>query len=317
MTAPTPLPEAFLERLQQIQLPADLKAVEKSFSSSPWCGFCVNTLNTTVDTVRQWLESRNIPGQSLSWSDEVFKVSANYREALTHSELVTAGAIYILDPASVLIANLLEAQPGEEILDLAAAPGGKTLCLASAMDNRGRIAAVESVKHRFFKLKQNLETGGVRIADCYLKDGRKVGRQVPERFDRVLLDAPCSSESRFDLADPSSYQFWSRKKIADMQRKQKQLLHSALQALKPGGRLVYSTCSYAPEENELVINRQLQLWAGKLEIEQINLPIDNRRPGLTQWEGKTLDQRLQHSHRIIPDGVMKGFYVCVLRKLDG
>ena len=98
-------------------------------------------------------------------------------------------------------------------MDLAAAPGGKTLHMAALMQNKGRIAAVESVRSRFFRLRRNLEQFGVKIADTYLKDGAQVWRVRPEHFDRVLLDAPCSGEGRFTTTDPKSFAYWSEKKI--------------------------------------------------------------------------------------------------------
>jgi 16S rRNA (cytosine1407-C5)-methyltransferase len=103
----------------------------------------------------------------------------------------------------------LAPRPGETVLDLAAAPGGKTLQLAALMQNSGRLSAVEAVKGRFFRLRANLERGGVTNARTFLMDGRAVGRKCPEMFDRVLLDAPCSSEARFSRLDPRSWAHWS------------------------------------------------------------------------------------------------------------
>lgn len=99
------------------------------------------------------------------------------------------------------------------MLDLAAAPGGKTLQMAAMMQDRGRIAAVEAVRTRMFKLQANLRRHGPTIVKTYLTDGRTVGRKTPERFDRVLLDSPCSSEARFQRADPGSWRHWSLCKL--------------------------------------------------------------------------------------------------------
>ena len=307
----TQLPAAFVARLQII-IPAQHRhAVLQSFNRSPLPSFRVNTLTTTVVTA---LKTLALPVQPVAAVEGAFTVPTEFREALTHSELASNGDIYIQDIGSMIIADLVDAKAGDEVLDLAAAPGGKTLLLANRMANRGRIAAVEAIKTRFFQLQQNVQLAKATMVECYLKDGRKVGRQVPARFDRVLLDAPCSSESRFQATAPETFQYWSEKKIAAMQRKQKQLLYSAIEACKPGGRIVYSTCSFAPEENEAVIDRQLQLWEQQLDVVPITLALDNCQAGLSAWGRQTFDQRLRHALRLLPNHQMSGFFVCVLAK---
>lgn len=309
------LPEAFLTRLPAIVPEPCLSAVTASFERPPPTCFRVNTLNADIAQVLAELRGEGIDAAPVPWRRDSFVVADSARQALTRSAAFVRGRLYIQNLSSIFAAQALGAAPGEEVLDLAAAPGGKTLLLAAAMENRGRIAAVEAVKSRFFRLRNNIDLYGAAIVDCYLKDGRQVGRQVPERFDRVMLDAPCSSEARFYTADPASYKYWSEKKIREMQRKQKQLLHSALLALKPGGTLVYSTCSFAPEENELVLNRQLRKWGDQLQVVELQPPFGNCQPGLSEWRGKRLDARLERAVRILPGGAMEGFFLCVLKKL--
>ena len=309
------LPEAFVARLRDIVPAGHWAATAAGFQRPvPTC-FRVNTLRAGVAPVLRELRALGLEPLPVAWRDDSFVVADSQREALTHSSAFAAGRLYIQNLSSIFTAQALGARPGEEILDLAAAPGGKTLALAAAMDNRGRIAAVEAVKSRFFRLKHNIDLHGASIVECYLKDGRRVGRQVPGRFDRVLLDAPCSSESRFYTGDPHSYKFWSEKKIREMQRKQKQLLHSALLALKPGGTLVYSTCSYAPEENEIVVDRQLRKWGEALAVVDLEVPFANCQPGLTRWRDKQLDPRLARALRILPSATMEGFFLCVLQRV--
>ncbi len=282
----------------------------------PWVGFRVNTLLADITDVIESPVFSGIGCRPVSWRPDAFLVPFECRQRLVNSKAFTEGQIYLQNLSSMFTAQLLSACPEEQVLDLAAAPGGKTLILAQAMKNRGRIAAVEVVKNRFYKLTENLRRCGVQIANCYHKDGSKVGRQCPSMFDRVLLDAPCSAESRIRANRPDTYAFWNLHKIKDMQRKQKQLLHSAILALKPGGLLVYSTCSYAPEENELVIERQLQKFAGQLEVLPVEAPFSNTQTGLTQWQGKPLNRMLSRTLRILPDPQtgMEGFFVCLLKK---
>jgi 16S rRNA (cytosine1407-C5)-methyltransferase len=223
-----------------------------------------------------------------------------------------SGQIYIQNPASYFAVSILAPQPDEEILDLAAAPGGKTLAIAARMHNTGRLAAVEPIRGRFFRMQANLQRCGVTNVEFYQRDGRSVGRAVPERFDRVLLDAPCSSESRMNWQDASTYQHWSPRKVKETQRKQKSLIRSAYAALKPGGTLLYCTCSFAPDENELVVASLLKKTDAQI------MPIaeypSNSMPGLTQWLGKELNENLALTLRVLPAGSWDGFYVAKIFK---
>ncbi|GIR63487.1 MAG: hypothetical protein CM15mP68_1530 [Pseudomonadota bacterium] len=134
---------------------------------------------------------------------------------------------------------------------------------------------------------------------------------MPDRFDRVLLDAPCSSESRMRWQDVKTYQHWSLRKVRETQRKQKSLLRSAYAALKPGGVLLYCTCSFAPEENELVVEALLRKTDAQL------LPIENLPqhsvPGLRTGQEKFVITT-QQSRRILPNGIWDGFYLARIIK---
>lgn len=308
------LPTKFLERLSEILTPEDYLSCLPGFSDEVSTSFRVNTLKTTVPVVLKELAGLSISVENVSWCSEAFIVAPVQREQLIASSLFKEGRIYIQNLSSMIAPTLLDPKPGEEVLDLAAAPGGKTSMIAAMMNNQGRVAAVESVKGRFFKLRRNLDLQGVELVECYLKDGRSVGRKCPERFDRVLLDAPCSSESRFHLSKPESYSYWSEKKIKEAQRKQKQLLYSAMQSVKPGGLVLYSTCSFAPEENEEVVNQLLKKFPDQISIEPIALNLENFRQGLTGWRKKKYHSDLIGTVRVLPTSSMKGFYLAMLRK---
>lgn len=308
------LPDAFAQRLRNIVPESHFDACWTSFAQPMATSFRVNRLKGNADAVGTELKHAGFSLLPLEWKTDAFSIPDQQRRALTESAAFAEGRIYIQNPSSMIPPIALDPQPGEEVLDLAAAPGGKTLHMAEMMDNRGRIGAVEAVRKRFFRLRDNLKRGGAEIAQTYLKDGASVWRQCPERFDRVLLDAPCTGEGLFQLANPQSFAYWSEKKIAEMARKQRRLLYSAIQSLKKGGALVYSTCTFAPEENEAVIQHALQQFGGALEICAIDLQLDAVQPGLMEWQGETFDPSLQRARRILPDGVMEGFFVCKLRK---
>ena len=308
------LPEVFRARLREI-LPSDgCQACWRSIAAHPPTAFRANGLKTSVDALSTELRAEGFTPQPLCWKPDAFLVPPSQRRSLTESAAYANGRLYIQNPSSMVPPLLLDSQPDEWILDLAAAPGSKTIQIAEMMGNEGRISAVESVRGRFFRLRDNLKKHGVRNVQTYLKDGARVWRQCPEQFDRVLLDAPCSSEGKFRADAPKTWAYWSEKKIAEMNRKQRKLLYSAVRCLKPGGVLVYSTCTFAPEENEEVVDRALVQFGDALDVEDIGLPFDNTVPGLEQWRGKTFDQRLRRARRIVPQDGMEGFFVCRLRK---
>ena len=310
----TDLPKAFVERLQTI-VPADrFASVMAAFGRPAATGFRVNTLKATASDVRASLEKEGVGFHKVLWKPDAFWVSAEDRAALLASAAYQAQAIYVQNLASMIPPHVLRPEPSERVLDLAAAPGSKTLQIACLMANEGEIAAVEVVKGRFFKLRANLEAQGATAVRTFLQDGTKVWRYRPEHFDRVLLDAPCSSEGRFHLSDPQTFAYWSPRKIKEMAHKQRRLLYSAVQCLKPGGTLVYSTCSFAPEENEAILDKTLRRFGDALHLEPLGLELENMQPPLKSWQGRPFKSSLQHARRLFPTETMEGFFVAKLRK---
>jgi len=299
--------EPFIGRLRTIYGASVTEQIVRSMNRPKRVGYFLNPL---VDAA---FEPRGEPVDDL---DGCFSVPAEDRAELLEHQAVDAGAVYPINPSSVLAVRALALENmalenATEVLDLAAAPGGKTLLMAAAMENSGRIAAVESVKGRFHRMRANLGRCGVTNVQFYLADGRSIGRKVPDRFDRVLLDAPCSSESRIRLERPDTYDHWKLRKVKECARKQRGLIRSAFAALKPGGEMIYCTCSFAPEENELVVS-------GLLESEPAAdlLPIAGSGvPGLVSWQSRRIDERIHQTLRILPDDLWDGFYIARIKKL--
>ncbi len=310
------LPPAFVNRLKEILPPSRLGAVCASFSVIRPTSFRVNLLKCTAAALHEELKLEGLAVEEVPWLPGAFIVEQQQRRSLTESSAFYEGRLYIQGLSSMLAPLLLEPRPGERVLDLAAAPGGKTLQIAAMMNNRGVISAVESVRGRFFRLQSNLSRHGVKVAKTYLMDGRAVGSKVPERFDRVLLDAPCSSEARFHTGKPQSWSHWSLRKVKESARKQRRLLVSAARSLKVGGVLLYSTCSFAPEENEQVIDDLLRRYPRALKVDTIQLPLENLQPGLEEWNGRNYDVRLKRAIRVLPTALMGGFFLCKLTKVD-
>jgi NOL1/NOP2/sun family putative RNA methylase len=309
-----PLPAPFVERLRRVIPARHWEVCLASFAQRKPTAFRVNTLKATVGQVQDELGEVGFGPVPVDWREGAFLVDPQERRRLADSAAVTEGRIYIQNLSSMVAPMVLNPQPGEHVLDLAAAPGGKTLQMAAMMRNQGQIAAVEVVRARMFKLQAALGRYGATIVKTYLTDGRTVGRKTPERFDRALLDAPCSAEARFDRRDPGSWRRWSLRKIQECARKQKGLLRSGLRSLKPGGTLLYCTCSLAPEENEEIVHGVLLQLGGAVEIQPVDLPFANTQPGLVHWDGKDLHPDLVRTVRILPNHEMDAFYLCQLTK---
>lgn len=309
------LPDEFVQRLKLIIHEQHRHAVLNSFSAEKPLTVRVNTLRNSVENITRTLEQAGIPFSVPLWQSHAIIIDNQWREHIINSEQYRDGQLYSQNLSSQLVPLILDPQADEEILDMCAAPGSKTCQIACLMHNHGRLAAVEKIRKRFFKLRANLAQQHVTNAHTYLDDATGLWRKTPERFDRILLDAPCSSEARFNTNDAKSFSHWSPRKIRECARKQKKLIASAIQCLKPGGTLVYSTCSFAPEENEAVLDHALARFHNVIEMQALPLPIDNYTAGLTQWQDNSFSDSVRHARRIIPDGVMEGFFIAKLRKL--
>lgn len=311
-TSAQSLPAAFVTRLHAALGATDAAQVLRYLCAPERIGLRVNSLlSAGRDFNGLPPDAQPIPGL-----DDAFSTTAEARAAVAASTAVQTGQLWLQNPSSLLPVIALAPQPGEEVLDLAAAPGLKTLHIAALMGNQGRIAAVEAVKPRFFRLREVLQRGGVTIAQTYLADGRTIGRKTPGRFDRVLLDAPCSSEARFLRELPDSLRTWSVHKVRDCARKQRGLLASAFAALKPGGRLIYSTCSFAVEENEGAVAWLLARVGGAATLVDWCAPAPCVRRGTTDWQDTQFPAEISRCVRVLPDGLFGGFFLAVIGKAE-
>lgn len=317
------IPAEFLARLRLIQSPAHFQQTVDSFECHKHVTFRVQRLQADPSVVWKSLDEEGIPFVLVDWLPATAYASAEYRERIVQGRWSSTGVLFVQSLSSMLAAHLLGACPQHAVLDLAAAPGGKCTLLADCMQNTGSLAAVEVVRARMFKLQRLLKDFGVTNARTYLKDGREVGTKTPNRFDRVLLDAPCTGESRFHKTRPEAWTFWSLRKIREQSRKQAGLIRSAFRALKPGGRLLYCTCSFSPEENEQIVDSLLRFSPDEAELLDLVMPGTPSAnalghpvmtPGLTQWNGKRFDDRLQRTRRIIPDEAYDGFFLALITK---
>ncbi|XAM01628.1 RsmB/NOP family class I SAM-dependent RNA methyltransferase [Phycisphaeraceae bacterium D3-23] len=306
---------AFVDRLRETLPAALFDAALASFDVEKPTAFRVNTLKTRPGEAAALLRDAGLTPRSVPGIDTAFTVPPEQRGALTSSPLATDGRIYIQGIASMLAPLALDAQPGESVLDLCAAPGGKTLMLAAMMQNTGTLNAVEPGKTRFFKLRANLERGGAAMVKTYHTDGRSVGRKTPDRFDRILVDAPCAGEAMFTTRDPASYADWSEKKVQRCARLQKSLLRSALSAVRPGGVVLYCTCSMSVAENEQVVAHTLGKLGDTVVVGALSELPATTMPALTRWRGKAMPEAVGRAVRVLPTATHDAFFLALLRRV--
>lgn len=278
-------PQAFLDALAPL-LGAEWDAFAATYAQPPVLGLRVNTLKLPASALRERLAPLNL--NPAPWCPTGFSVDADAAARagvrLGKSPLHAAGLYYLQEPSAMAAAEALAPQPGERVLDLCAAPGGKSTHLAAQMNNQGLLIANEMVPGRAAIVAENLERWGVRHAVVTNETPSRLASRWPGGFDCVLVDAPCSGEGMFRrlLADGARVQ-WSAAQVSGCALRQADILQSAAQLLRPGGRLVYSTCTFNLEENERVIARFLE---ARTDFELAALPpAPGWTPGLGPLAG--------------------------------
>ncbi|MBF0331054.1 MAG: RsmB/NOP family class I SAM-dependent RNA methyltransferase [Candidatus Omnitrophica bacterium] len=308
------IPAQFVDRLRLLFSTDDLGFTLDSFSSPELLSIRINPFKSSLNEISSIFKAEGVLLHPVPWSEDVFVLENIPRDVLSRHALVSAGKIYQQSLASMIPAVILSAGPGEHVLDACAAPGSKTTQVAAMMKGQGTLIAVEAVKARFFRLRSVVELLGALNVSCKLCDIRRFKAGDDILFDRILVDAPCSSEGRFRADDPKSTGYWSLRKIKEMSFKQKGILMSASRLLKSGGVLVYATCTFAPEENEEVIDWFLRKSEGAFVLEPIELTGVPRTPCVTQWGRNAFSPEVMKCWRVKPDKKYTGFFVAKLRR---
>lgn len=227
-----------------------------------------------------------------------------------------AGLAHAQEEASQLPVRLMDLRPGQRVLDLCAAPGGKTAQIALALGNRGTVLANDFARERIAALQGNLDRLGIVNVSTTWGDGGNYPAAAGG-FDRVLVDAPCSSEGTL-RRNLSLAERLDPRVIAGNNRlhgRQLALLRKAVQLCRAGGRVVYSTCTFAPEENECIVSRVLEEQAGRVRVVEAAVEGLASSPGVTEWAGQRLDESLARCLRLWPQRTdTGGFFVAVLEK---
>lgn len=245
------LPQAFLERIQT-QLGSEYDDFLASYADNPAYGLRINPLKGAPDAIRPELP---FVLSSVAWATEGYH--ADPTEHPGRHPLHEAGVYYIQDPSAMSVVSLLDPKPGEIILDLCAAPGGKSTQIAGRLQGEGLLVSNEIIPGRAKILSQNIERMGITNAVVCNEDPKHLAERFPHFFDKIVVDAPCSGEGMF-RKDDTAIAEWSSDLITMCAKRQQEILFYAEQMLRPGGVLVYSTCTFAPEEDEEQILRFLQ-----------------------------------------------------------
>jgi len=294
--------EAVAERLASTQLRSSIR---------------INTLSPlSGDEIKAKLDAFGAELEPIDWCPGAYHLHSDKR-ALAESELFQDGHVYIQNASSLIPGLAMQPQAGERILDVCAAPGGKTSHIQALAQGGAEMIANDAMKPRLKKLEEVLTTFHVPNAMITNFEGQFIDRHVDDLgdglFDRILLDAQCSGEGMLDLSHPGALRFWSMDRVIKMSYLQQKMLTAAWKLLKPGGVLVYSTCTFGPEENEGPVSRHLKHNADA-SIEPIDLDIPGRKPGLKSWDGQAFHADVKHAVRVIPSEFLEGFFVCRLRK---
>ncbi|MEG3309077.1 RsmF rRNA methyltransferase first C-terminal domain-containing protein [Streptococcus suis] len=266
------LPQDFIDKYNHL-LGSEAQAFFESFEQDPISGFRVNPLKENQLDFEQ-------PIPDMPWS-YYGKVSGKSPEHVT-------GLVYSQEPAAQVVGQVASPEKGMKVLDLAAAPGGKSTHLLSYLDNTGLLVSNEISSKRAKILAENIERFGARNVVVTNESADRLTKVFPAYFDMIVLDAPCSGEGMF-RKDPAAIQYWSKEYPAQCASLQREILESALEMLAPEGQLVYSTCTWSPEENEEIVAWLLDNY----ELELVAIPKIN---GMTEGIGYPQTARMYPHH---------------------
>ena len=296
------VPEFLIEMLNQQYGEEITSKILEGYSQKRMVTFRVNTLKTSIEKVEEVLKNNNIEFKKVSWSDVAYIVKNVREDTLKELEIYKNGEIYLQSLSSMLPPIVLEPKENTDILDMCAAPGGKTTELASLTNNNANITACELNKIRIEKLKYNIEKQGATSVYIMQEDSRRINDFFS--FDNILLDAPCSGSGILNVEDVNLEKTFTEKLIEKSQKSQLELLNKAVKILKQGQEMVYSTCSILNVENEEIVSKILK--NNKVEI----VPIE--------FEGKEelplLPTKIDGTLCVMPTEFYEGFFIAKIRK---
>ena len=262
----------------------------------------VNTLKSDADEVCKALNEAGMQPERCSFYPDAYLLPSGSEVRIRQLEPYETGKIYLQSLSAMIPALVMDIRPNEDVLDMCAAPGGKTSHLVQLTGNRAMVTACEPDRIRCDRMRSNLKKLGCERVNILNMDARKLDDFL--KFDRILLDAPCSGSGTLYLGEDEGKKPFSEKLVTNSARLQTQLIRKACALLKPGGRLVYSTCSILRQENEQQAREILKDRKMRL------VPVSaDHFPGT-----RCLDNSLSGTLTVMPDEHFEGFYISVFEK---
>ena len=289
---------------------------EALFSIERLSSFRINILKVPEDEIALLLNELKMlgwSGEQSSFYQYGYSIQ-NGRSELVNSAAFKDGRIFIQNQASWLPVLALDPKPGERILDMCAAPGGKGSHIAELTNNQAELWVNDNSRARLFKLRSNFSRLGARYAEQTMYGIDRLPHVLAvESFDKIILDAPCSGEGLININRSKDFEYWSLAQIKRLQQLQKKAITNAWKLLKPGGTLVYSTCTMTPEENEAVISFLLKR-NDDAQLIPLNVKPTNAVPALIEWNGKQFEDQASCCTRLVPSSNLEAFFVAKIRK---
>ncbi len=255
----------------------------------------VNTVKATTERVRRAFEERGIGYDRVGWHDGLFSVETDTPGATWP---YVHGWIHGQEEVSAVPPLVLDPKPGEVVWDACAAPGSKTTQVAALMDDRGRVVANDASLGRLSALRSNAERLGITNVAVTNRDARNYSLAPfgVDSFDRALVDVPCSCEGTI-RKNPDALDDWSTDYLQSVAGIQRGILRRAVQATRAGGTIVYATCTFAPEENEAVLDHVLD--RENCRLTDLDLDLEHAT-GVREWDGEEFDPQVEKAARIYP-----------------
>ncbi|MEZ5407291.1 MAG: RsmB/NOP family class I SAM-dependent RNA methyltransferase [Acidimicrobiales bacterium] len=251
--------------------------------------------------------------QPVGWCPNTWRTDGPDGFSPAAPALLEDGRVYLQNASSLLPVVALDPRPGHRVLDVAAAPGGKAFHIAARTGNEGELWLNDGNPQRAARLGELAGVYGVRVTSLTSHPAQYLDKYLDagETFDRILLDVQCSGEGRIDLRHGDALRFWSEARIEKYKHLQTKMLDTAYKLLRPGGVMVYSTCTVAPEENEYPVDKVL---GRRPDLDLAPIAVDEPAivPGRTAWRETRFDRRLARAVRVVPDGTFEAFFAAKL-----
>ncbi|MCQ2562662.1 MAG: RsmB/NOP family class I SAM-dependent RNA methyltransferase [Alphaproteobacteria bacterium] len=268
--------------------------------------------NTTRAKVIDTASKSGIILEPLSWYPDAFLVKTSKYNLVT-TDLVKGGVLYIQNASSYLPVLALQPETGDSILDACAAPGGKSSHIAALTGGNIDLWLNDGIVSRIENIKQVEKLLGFKHNKLTTFPVQTIDKEIHQQFDKILLDIQCSGEGMMDITKPFTMRFWSMDRIKKYMYLQTKALNACFKLLKPGGTLVYSTCTFAPEENEAPISNLLKHNPDAV-IQPLLFDSKFVRPGERKWDNFVFNPQLSGALRVLPSPGMEGFFLCRIRK---